>query len=303
MGGFCGVVSKDDCVTDLFFGTDYHSHLGTRRGGLATWDAGRFTRFIHRHRERAVPDQVRDRRRPPLRHDGHRRDQRQRGSAARRPFAPGHVRDRHRGARRERPGARPRRLGSRSPHFAEMGGGEVNPTEVVASLIDQGRDFAEGIAHRPGRHRGLVLHAAAHGAGHLRRPRPRSDGRPIVIGRKDGACAATFETCAFPNLEYEVERCLGPGRDRADRRPTASTTVKPPGERDADLLVPLGLLRLPRLRLRGHQRRGDPQPLRRRAGAPGRRRGRHGRRHPRLRHRRTPSATRPRPASRTAARS
>jgi amidophosphoribosyltransferase len=47
MGGFFGVVSHDDCVMDLFYGTDYHSHLGTRRGGMATLDDGGFTRFIH----------------------------------------------------------------------------------------------------------------------------------------------------------------------------------------------------------------------------------------------------------------
>ena len=47
MGGFFGVVSKQDCVSNLFYGTDYHSHLGTRRGGLATLDGDRFIRYIH----------------------------------------------------------------------------------------------------------------------------------------------------------------------------------------------------------------------------------------------------------------
>ncbi|MBE3135190.1 MAG: amidophosphoribosyltransferase, partial [Acidobacteria bacterium] len=47
MGGFFGVVSKKDCVNDLFYGTDYHSHLGTKRGGLGVYDAGEFIRFIH----------------------------------------------------------------------------------------------------------------------------------------------------------------------------------------------------------------------------------------------------------------
>ena len=47
MGGFCGVISKEDCVADLFFGTDYHSHLGTHRGGMAILDGGVFKRAIH----------------------------------------------------------------------------------------------------------------------------------------------------------------------------------------------------------------------------------------------------------------
>ena len=47
MGGFCGIISKEDCVSDLFFGTDYHSHLGTHRGGLAVLDGGIFQRAIH----------------------------------------------------------------------------------------------------------------------------------------------------------------------------------------------------------------------------------------------------------------
>ena len=47
MGGICGVITKEDCVQDLFYGTDYHSHLGTRRGGLAVWDKIGFTRYIH----------------------------------------------------------------------------------------------------------------------------------------------------------------------------------------------------------------------------------------------------------------
>ena len=228
MGGFCGVVSKDDCVTDLFFGTDYHSHLGTRRGGLATWDAGRFTRFIHSienapFRTKFETDVGRlsgtmgigvisDNEDQPLVVRSHL------GTYA--IVTVGRVANAQTLAHDV--SGRGRR------HFAEMGGGEVNPTEVVVSLIDQGRDFAEGIAIAQDVIEGScsMLLLTEQGIYAARDALGRT---PIVIGRKDGARAAMFESCAFPNLEYEVERWLGPGeivRIEVD----GVTDVKPPNE-------------------------------------------------------------------------
>jgi amidophosphoribosyltransferase len=210
MGGFCGVVSKGDCVIDLFFGTDYHSHLGTRRGGLATYDDGRFTRFIHSienapFRTKFESDVERlsgtmgigvisDNEDQPLVVRSHL------GTYA--IVTVGRIANAQ--ALANDVSGRGRR------HFAEMGGGEVNPTEVVVSLIDQGRDFAEGIAIAQDVIEGScsMLLLTEHGIYAARDALGRT---PIVIGRKEGAHAAMFESCAFPNLDYEVERWLGPG--------------------------------------------------------------------------------------------
>ena len=124
MGGFCGVVSKDDCITDLFFGTDYHSHLGTRRGGLATYDAdsGRFTRFIHNieNAQFRTKFETTSAVSPAAMGIGVISDNED--QPARRAVAPGYLRDRHRGTHRERrrrsPTTSPARGRRTSPRWA-----------------------------------------------------------------------------------------------------------------------------------------------------------------------------------------
>jgi amidophosphoribosyltransferase len=101
-------------------------------------------------------------------------------------------------------------FGLRTAHFSEMSGGELNPTELVAILINQGATFAEGIA--------IAQQAIAGSCSMLLltekgifAARDRLGRTPIILGQKDGAFAVTMETCAFPNLDYEVVRDLGPG--------------------------------------------------------------------------------------------
>ncbi|MGC9455406.1 MAG: amidophosphoribosyltransferase [Phycisphaerae bacterium] len=210
MGGFFGVAAGTDCVTDLFYGTDYHSHLGTRRGGLATLNDGGFIRFIHditnsQFRSKFEDDIFRlhgssgigvisDNEDQPLIIGSHL------GTYA--IVTVGAIRNADTLARQA--------FDNRVTHFSEMSGGEVNPTELVATLINQGDSFTEGIRIAQERIEGscsllLLTSEGVYAA------RDRLGRTPVVVGRNDTGYAATLETCAFPNLGYEIERYLGPG--------------------------------------------------------------------------------------------
>lgn len=210
MGGFFGVTSGDDCVRDLFYGTDYHSHLGTRRGGMAVIHNDGFTRFIHDitnaqfrskfeddlgrlHGRRGI-GVISDYEDQPLIIGSH--------LGVYSIVTVGVVQNAEALARQA--------FGKRSTHFAEMSGGEVNPTELIASLVNGEATFAEGIraAQEAIEGSSSMLILAPDG---LYAARDRLGRTPVVIGRKEGAWAATLETCAFPNLGYEIVKYLGPG--------------------------------------------------------------------------------------------
>ena len=210
MGGFFGVVSKNSCTSDLFYGTDYHSHLGTMRGGLAVKGAEGIHRVIHD----ITNAQFRSKFEGDLADmDG--------------PMGIGVISDYE-----DQPLIIGSHLGkyaivtvgvinnmselvegvfrNRSGHFTEMTGGEVNPTEVVAMLINQEDSFTAGLTRAQESIDGScsVLLLTEEG---IYASRDRLGRTPISIGRKSDATAVTFETCAFPNLEYEFEYELGPG--------------------------------------------------------------------------------------------
>ncbi len=210
MGGFFGVASKRDCVDDLFFGTDYHSHLGTQRGGLAVWGRAGFQRQIHdirnapfrtkftedvgRMRGRRGIGVISDYEDQPLLIASH--------LGAYAIVTVGAVANRRELARRAFRG--------RATHFSEMSNGELNPTELVATLINQGASFAEGIRAAQEAIEGscsmlLLTRDGIYAA------RDRRGRTPVILGAKEGAYAVTFETCAFPNLGYSHVRDLGPG--------------------------------------------------------------------------------------------
>lgn len=210
MGGFFGVASKGNCLADVFYGTDYHSHLGTKRGGLAIVGDSGFVRVIHnientqfrskfdsdlgRLQGRSGIGVISDSDDQPLLIRSHLGD-----------YAivtVGVVANAEALAREA--------FGRRRIHLAEMGSGDINPTEVVASLIDMEDSFAAGIGRALAEIEGscslLVLTRDRIYAARDRRGRT-----PVVIGRKPDAMAVSFESCAFPNLEYETLRALGPG--------------------------------------------------------------------------------------------
>lgn len=210
MGGFFGVAAKHNCVADVFYGTDYHSHLGTKRGGLAFFGANGFVRVIHN----IESTQFRSKFDPDIGRLGGRLGI---GAISDTDDQPVLIRS-HLGdyaivtvgviANAEtlaHEAFRHRRI-----HLAEMGGGDINQTEVVASLIDMEDSFEAGIrrvlAEVEGSCSLLLLTRDGIYAARDRRGRT-----PVIVGRKDGATAVTFETCAFPNLEYQTEKILGPG--------------------------------------------------------------------------------------------
>jgi amidophosphoribosyltransferase len=231
MGGLFGVVSKEECIQDLFYGTDYHSHLGTRRGGLAVWNDGGFTRSIHsienaqfRSRfEDDVPKMsatmgigcISDTDSQPLIVRSHLGD-----------YAIVTV-GRANNARQLVDEA----LSGYTAHFTEMSGGEVSPTELIANLVAQGTTIEDGIRHAQEAIDGScsLLLLTSHG---IYAARDRLGRTPLAIGEKDGACCASMETCAFPNLGYHLQRQLGPGEialltpDGADQLAAPGDTLK-----------------------------------------------------------------------------
>jgi len=209
MGGLFGVASKGDCTSDLFYGTDYHSHLGTRRGGLATMENGRINRYIHdisnaQFRSKFEEDIVGMRGRRGIGVISDFEDQ---------PLIVGS----HLGTYAivtvgvvQNAGKLVSRAFQKRTHFSEMSGGEINPTELVATLINQEPTFADGIERALAAIEGScsLLLLTDHG---IYAGRDRLGRTPVVVGRKAGGLAVTSETCAFPNLGYETERYLGPG--------------------------------------------------------------------------------------------
>jgi len=229
MGGFFGVVSEKDCVDDVFFGTDYHSHLGTKRGGLVFSNSEGFTRSIHdianaQFRSKFEDDipkfhgkmgigVISDTDSQPLIIRSHL------GT-----YAIATV-----GAIHNAEALAEKMFGSQATHLAENSAGEINPTELTAALIDQGASFEEGI---------LQAQEAIDGScsllilteGGVFAARDRFGRTPVVLGKKPGACAATLETCAFPNLDYEIDRYLGPG-EIVRLGPEGAEQVQPPGDK------------------------------------------------------------------------
>jgi amidophosphoribosyltransferase len=212
MGGFFGTVAKASCVTDLFYGTDYNSHLGTKRGGLATYDAeeGMFARSIHnlestyfrtkfedeldKFKGNAGIGIISDTDPQPIIINSH---------LGR--FAIVTV------AKIVNLEEIEAELLSKNMHFAELSSGNTNQTELISLLIIQGRNFVEGIENVFRRVKGSCSMLLLSEDGSIIAARDKWGRTPIVIGRKDGAYAATSESSSFPNLDYEIDRYLGPG--------------------------------------------------------------------------------------------
>ena len=209
MGGFFGTVSKADCVNDLFYGTDYHSHLGTKRGGLAAKNSKGFTRTIHNiennyFRSKFEDDLpkltgnsgigiISDNDPQPLIIGSHL------GKFS--IVTVGKINNMEELAAKAFQNKR---------HFTEMSGGELNPTELVAMLICQEESFKAGIQRAQEIIQGScsMLLLTENG---IIAARDRLGRTPIAIGRKEGAYAVSSETCAFPNIGFREDRDIGPG--------------------------------------------------------------------------------------------
>lgn len=211
MGGFFGTISTASCVTDLFYGTDYNSHLGTRRGGMATYNAEtkRFARSIHNlessyFRTKFEQDLgkfegnsgigiISDTDAQPIIINSH---------LGR--FAIVTV------AKINNIDELEQELLESGAHFAELSSGNTNQTELVALLINQGKTFKEGIENVYEKVKGSCSMLLVTDRGIIA-ARDRLGRTPIIIGRKEGAMAATSESTAFPNLDYETVHYVGPG--------------------------------------------------------------------------------------------
>ena len=210
MGGFFGTISTSDCVNDLFYGTDYNSHLGTRRAGMATFDPDKgFSRSIHslerdyfRSKFEDELDQfhghvgigvISDTDPQPIIVNSH---------LGR--FAVVTV------AKINNQREIADKLLAKRMHFSELSANKINPTELVALLINMGESFVDGInkvfKHIDGSCSLLVLTEDG-----LIAARDKFGRTPIVIGEKEGALAATSESSSFPNLDYHTIHHLGPG--------------------------------------------------------------------------------------------
>ena len=218
MGGFFGTIATKDCVNDLFYGTDYNSHLGTRRAGLVTFDPERgFNRSIHSLERNYFRSRFEDELNNFVGTQGI-------GVISDTDPQPIIVNS-HLGRYAVVTVAKINNLReiadellAQRMHFSEMSANNINQTELVALLINMGTSFVDGINRVFRRINGScsILILTEDGIIAARDALGRT---PIVIGRKDGAMAATSETSAFPNLEYETVRDLGPGeivRLRAD---------------------------------------------------------------------------------------
>ena len=211
MGGFFGVADKEDCVFDLFFGIDYHSHLGTRRGGMAVYDKEKgFDRSIH-NIENA-----------PFRTKFDKDMQEMRGK-----YGIGCISDyepqplivrSHHGtyaittvSKINNQAELEKRLFTKGhSHFLEMSGGDINATELVAALINQKDNLIEGINYALESVDGSLSLLLLNSNG-IYAARDKKGRTPIVIGHKENAFCAAFESFSYKNLGYSDYKELGPG--------------------------------------------------------------------------------------------
>lgn len=222
MGGFFGTVSEKPCVSDLFYGTDYQSHLGTRRGGLATYseELG-FLRSIHNLENKYFRSCFEDELDKFLGNSGI-------GVISDQDAQP-MLMNSHLGrfalvtvSKINNMEQLANQLLQENMHLSEFSSGRINPTELVSLLIIKGKDFVDGIENVFRNIKGScsMLLLTENGVIAARDNWGRT---PIVVGKKDGAMAVTSESSAFPNLDYETTHFLGPGeivRIHADRMET-----------------------------------------------------------------------------------
>ncbi len=229
MGGFFGVASKKDCVFDLFFGTDYHSHLGTRRAGMAVYNKETgFERAIHNIEnapfrtkfDKDVNEMqgylgigcISDYEPQPLLVRSHHGTYaimtvgkiNNMDAIAEELFSSGHS------------------------HFLEMSGGDINATELVAAIINQKDNLIEGLQYVQEIIDGSMTVVLLTPKG-IYASRDRLGRTPVVVGKKEDAYCISFESFAYLNLGYVDEKELGPG-EIVIVTPESVTTLVSPGK-------------------------------------------------------------------------
>lgn len=228
MGGLFGVASKNDCLFDLFFGVDYHSHLGTRRGGMAVYGEKGFDRAIHNIEN------------SPFRTKFDKDMQEMEGN-----LGIGCISDHepqplivrsHHGTfaiatvgRINNAADITKQIFERgNAHFLEMSGGDINPTELTAAIINQKLNLIEGIRYAQEIIEGSLSFLILTPLG-IYAARDRLGRTPLVIGQKEDACCVSFEDFAYLNLGYHTAHELGPG-EIAIVTPEGFKTLAAPGK-------------------------------------------------------------------------
>ena len=228
MGGIFGVASKNSCTLDLFFGVDYHSHLGTKRGGMAVYGSQGFTRSIHNIENTPFRTKfdgdldelegtlgigcISDTEPQPLLIQSHLgsfaittvgkiNNEAELVASA---YENGHI------------------------HFMEMSHGCINATELAAALINQKSTLVEGLLYAQEKIEGSMSILLLTPEG-IYASRDKFGRTPIVIGRKEDAYCASFESFAYINLGYTDYKELGPG-EIVYMTPESVETVSPPRE-------------------------------------------------------------------------
>lgn len=212
MGGFFGITSKCDCMMDVFFGVDYHSHLGTRRGGMAAYDA-----------EIGLQRKIHNIENSPFRTKFEHIFNEMVGTAAIGCISdsdpqPMLIRSRIGtyalctvGIINNADALIDNYLSFSGGHFDAMTGGKVNSTELVAALINQKSNFAEGIQFAQSVIDGTCNILILTDKGHLIAARDRVGRIPVQIGMDENGYAVSFEQFAYTKLGYEHVKELGPG--------------------------------------------------------------------------------------------
>lgn len=227
MGGFFGVASKEDCMFDLFFGTDYHSHLGTRRAGMAVYSREegynraihnienapfrtKFDKDVNEMKGRLGIGCISDYEPQPLIVRSHHGTYaittvgkiNNSESLIEELFAGGHS------------------------HFLEMSGGDINATELVASIVNQKDNLVEGIRYAQEVIEGSMTILILTPKG-IYAARDRLGRTPVSIGKKEDARCVSFESFAYLNLGYTLEKELGPGEIAVVTPEGVHTLVQP----------------------------------------------------------------------------
>lgn len=227
MGGFFGVASKQDCVFDLYFGTDYHSHLGTRRAGMAVYNKeDGFERAIHNIEN--APFRTKFDKDVNIMHGCM-------GIGCISDYEPQPLIVRsHHGTYAIMTVGKINNLDdiiqhmfqSGHTHFLEMSGGDINATELVAALINQQENLIEGIQYAQDTIDGSMTIALMTPKG-IYAARDKLGRTPVAIGKKEDGFCISFESFAYLNLGYTPDRELGPGEIIVMTPEGVKTLVKP----------------------------------------------------------------------------
>ncbi|MBO4809047.1 MAG: amidophosphoribosyltransferase [Lachnospiraceae bacterium] len=227
MGGFFGVAAKKDCVFDLFFGTDYHSHLGTRRAGMAVFDKKKgYERAIHNIENSPFRTKF----------DGDvNKMEGQMGIGVISDYEPQPLIIRsHHGTYAIATVGKINNMEELvneffkkgNSHFLELSGGDINPTELTAALINTKDNLVEGIQYAQEVIEGSMTMVLLTDKG-IYAARDRMGRTPIAVGKKEDAYCVAFESFAYLNLGYSDVKELGPGEIVVITPESCITLVKP----------------------------------------------------------------------------